>query len=134
MRNASRGFTLIELMIVVAIVAILAAVAVPSYNNYTRRAHRSDAQNYLMSLAQANAQYFIDNRDYASSVTALNNPVPTSVAPYYGTPVVTVNAGPPPSFSIKATPIGGQASDSCGWLQIDSAGTKSSQSGSSDCW
>ncbi len=132
MRHSFRGFTLVELMIVVVIVAILAAVAVPSYTNYTRRAHRSDAQNYLMSLAQANAQYFIDNRDYAGDVATLNSPVPASVVPYYGTPVITPSTTPPPSFTIKVTPIGSQAADSCGWLQIDSAGTKSAQG--SDCW
>ncbi len=136
MRNASRGFTLIELMIAVVVVAILTAIAVPSYTSYTRKAHRADAQNYLMTLAQANAQYFIDNRGYATDPTALNNPVPSSVSPYYAlqnTPPITVTASPP-GFSIRITPTGGQAADTCGWLQIDNAGAKTSQSGSTSCW
>ncbi len=131
MRNGSRGFSLIEILVALAIVAILGSIAFPSYQSYIRKGHRADEQNYLMTLAQQNQQYFIDNRDYTTSVTALAA-VPASVSPYYGTPVITVTASPP-SFSITATPIGSQAADSCGALTINSAGTKSSASGSG-CW
>jgi prepilin-type N-terminal cleavage/methylation domain-containing protein len=57
----TRGFTLIELMIVVAIVAILAAVAYPAYTSHVRKAHRAAAQSCLMDLAQKQTQYLLDN-------------------------------------------------------------------------
>jgi len=132
MNKRALGFTLIEVMIVVAIVAILAVIAVPSYQSYTLRGHRADAQAYLMNLAQKNQQFFSDNRDYTNDVSSLEA-VPSTVSPYYGTPVITKSDGPPPSFTITATPIGSQASDSCGWLAIDNKGAKTSQSGS-NCW
>ena len=72
-------------------------------------------------------------RAYASSVSALNASVPASVTSHYGTPSFTVSTGTPPSFSISFTPTGAQANDACGTLTIDSAGSKTSSSGS-NCW
>lgn len=127
------GFTLIELMIVVVIVAILAAIAMPSYQNHIRKAHRAAAESYLMDLAQRQQQYFIDNRAYAGDAATLGyTTTPPEVAPYY-TITVTPDAGPPPTYALKATPTGDQANDSCGTLNINSAGAKSSSSGS-NCW
>jgi type IV pilus assembly protein PilE len=127
------GFTLIELMIAAAIVAILAGVAWPSYQEYVRRGNRTEAQSVLMDLAQKEQQYFLDARSYATTLTALNATVPASVSSNYAAPVFTVSAGTPPSFSISMTPSGNQANDSCGTLTIDSAGNKTSSSGSR-CW
>ena len=67
--KTSRGFTLIELMIVVAIVAILAAVALPSYNNYVVRSKVTDAFAGMTSYSTAMQQYFQDNRTYGNSTT-----------------------------------------------------------------
>lgn len=130
---AATGFTLIELMIAVAIVGILAGVAFPSYQDYVRRGHRASAQGYLMDLAQREQQYFLDNRGYASTASALGySSAPSDVSPYY-TVAITVAGGPPPTYSITATPTGSQASDTCGSLTLNSAGTKSSSAGS-NCW
>ena len=73
-----RGFTLIELMIVVAVVAILAAVALPSYQNYVRRAKRAEARSLLQAATLAQEKYRLGQASYASATTALSPPCPTS--------------------------------------------------------
>ncbi len=127
------GFTLIELMVAVVVIGILVAVAWPSYQDSVRKSHRADAQALLMDLAQQEQRYFLDARSYADLAT-LNPTIPPSVSSYYGTPAITIPAGAtPPTFSISISPTGSQAGDSCGTLTIDSAGNKTSSSGS-NCW
>lgn len=128
----AQGFTLIELMVVVGIIGILVAIAMPAYNDYLRKGRRAEAQAQLMNLAQQEEQYFLDARAYALAASALNVTIPTSVSTYYTITFVTTD-GPPPTFSISATPIGDQAKDSCGTLTITSAGTKSASTGAT-CW
>lgn len=69
-RRQSAGFTLIELMVVVAIIAILAAIAAPIYSNYITRGKLTDAQNNLSAARVSMEQYFQDNRQYASTANA----------------------------------------------------------------
>ena len=65
------GFTLIELMIVVAIIGILAAVAYPSYQDHIRKGNRSAAQAFMMDVAQRQQSYLLNNRSYATTLAAL---------------------------------------------------------------
>lgn len=123
----ARGFTLIEVLIAVAIVGILAAIALPSYQAHLRKGRRADAQSFMMDLASRQQQYLLDARQYAldaTFVTTLGATTPTTVATYYTLTVGPAAATNPPTFTITATPFpaGPQAAD--GTLTIDNLGTK----------
>lgn len=118
--KSSKGFTLIELMIVVVVLGILAKIALPAYQESVKKGRRAAAQSHLMEIAQREQQYLLDARAYASTLTALGVTTPTDVAKYYTIKVDV--AGAPPSFTITATAQGTQASD--GDLTLDSTGAK----------
>ena len=115
-----QGFTLIDLMIVVAIIGILTAVAFPSYRNSVIRSNRSAAQGYMMDITTRQEQYLLDTRQYFAGTALV--PPPADVAANYAITVVANNAATPPTCLITATAIGGQASD--GALTLDCAGNK----------
>jgi type IV pilus assembly protein PilE len=126
----ARGFTLIEVMVVVTIIAILAAIALPSYNNYLRKGRRADAQAALTDIASRQQQYLMDARAYAPDTATLGFTPQTSVTDWY-TIAITV-AGPPPSYSITATPIAGKDQVKDGVLNLTSTGAKKRTLGSTD--
>jgi type IV pilus assembly protein PilE len=114
------GFSLIELMIVLAVIAIIAAIALPNYNQYLIRSGRADAQAYLMELAQRQQQFLMDARTYATTEAQLQATRPLTVDRRYTLVIATGNN--PPTFTITATPQGRQTGD--GNLVINQAGTK----------
>ncbi len=123
-RQKQNGFTLIELMITVAIVAILAGVAYPSYTSYIKKGVRRAAQAQMLDIANRQQQYLLSNRSYAAYSTLTTNgyALPTDLSAKY-TPSIDVGTSTVPSFTITFTAIGQQVSD--GDLSFTSEGTKS---------
>ena len=68
MKTAQQGFTLIEVMIVVAIIGILAAIAYPSYDEYVKRGNRTEGQAFLSDVAARQERYFSQNNKYITAV------------------------------------------------------------------
>jgi type IV pilus assembly protein PilE len=151
MRN--RGFTLIELMVVVLVITILTVIAVPSYTSSVRKAHRTEAKSILSDLAAREERYMATNGSYTADITqlglsvawgspvgsgyyALNDPTASLVAATAGT---VTTAGTPAQFKLTATAYGAQQKDTqCYNLSIDQSGAQTSSDASSTattgCW
>ena len=130
-----RGFTLLEIMIVVAIVGILAAIVLPSYQNQVRKANRSAAQQFMLDVATKEQQILMDSRNYVAvtdtsyfgnkpsdSNQGVGVPAPSSTTGRYTYVVTVSNVATPPTFTITATAAGSQLVD--GNLTLDQSGTK----------
>lgn len=139
-----RGFTLIELMIVVAVIAILTTIAVPMYSKQIRESRRADAKTALLDLASREERYYTVNNVYTSNLTDLgyasNTPVAlgSSATPDYhlciasATTTVPTSAATnvtPPAFVAQAVPNGDQVNDSCGGYQLDNLGNQYNSAG-----
>jgi len=133
MRRSS-GFTLIELMVALAVVAILTAIAFRSYQRYIQRGIRAQGQVFLMDLSQRQEQFFLDQRSYATDLGVgagqlANMTVPIDVAKHYTLqPPFTVSnaAGAPPTYTLMLMPNAGDmmATANDGNLLIDNLGTR----------
>lgn len=121
--NSFKGFTLVELMVTVAIIGILAAIAYPSYVGHVRKGNRAAAQAEMLHIANLEQEYFLANRTYATKADLEANgyALPSNVSGKYSYSVV-VSEGPPPSYVINFAATGNQVSD--GDLSLNSEGVK----------
>lgn len=135
-KDSVRGFTLVELMIVVAIVSILAAIAYPAYTSQLARGRRADARVQLATAQQWVEKFYSENYNYATdtagtaSTTSFNaQPFSTSPRSGEGAAVYTITltvASTSQSYTVTAAPVAGRpmASDSCGSLSLTNTGRR----------
>jgi len=134
-RHRTSGFTLIEMMIAVAIIGILVAVAYPSYQGQIRKANRAAAQQFMLAVATREQQMLMDLRQYVAVTATANFPnaptagspglnleVPPKASGNYSFVVTVDNAASPPTFTVSATATGAQSVD--GNLALLANGTK----------
>ena len=143
--NNDKGFSLIELMIVIAIIGIIGAIALPSYDSYMLKSRRADAKVGLSKVADKQERYYLQNNIYAANTAllGLSNPWITDEGFYQ----IAVDAGADASgFTLTATAVasGPQADDTttgagdCTKMKLSSTGVKEGPVGktpiSDDCW
>lgn len=130
-----RGFTLIELTIVIAIIGIVAAIAVPNYSNYVTATRRSDAQVPLLDLAHRMDRFFTENNTYVGATLANVNMPAASPEGFYNLAITGTGAT---TYTIQATPVGAQLADDteCASFTLNELGQKgiTGTGNAQDCW
>lgn len=123
-----RGFTLIELMITVAVVAILAAIAYPSYLDQIRRSRRADAEAALLELAQWMERFYTQNNRYDQTRAGVAVALPFTKSPKEGGPAggyyTITPATTQSTFTLSAAQAGPQVGEACGTLTLNNTGVK----------
>jgi len=128
MSEQARGFTLIELVVAIAILAIIVAIAVPSYTNQVLRSNRTEAIDELLRQAGFQQATYTRTNQFAAPAT---NPFNINSGRYT---INTVIAAGGQTYTIRATPQGAQVNDDCGWLQINQLGQKTAEGNAQNCW
>lgn len=132
-RNA--GFTLLELMIVVAVIAVLAAIVLPSYRDAVHRGRRADGTTALLDLANRMQRYYSENNTFQTATIANVGANATTPQGHY---TLSIAAQAVNTYTIQAAPAGAQAGDTkCGTLTLTSAsirGRSGTEPDVSRCW
>ena len=150
MLSRNKGFTLIELMIVLAIIGILAAIAYPNYQESTAKSRRGNAQAELMGLSSALERYYSQNNHYSNAAAGNNDigaplgtlyAVDAEVATFYTVTITSAGGSTAndtdtaQSYIVSAVPVVGSAmeGDRCGTMTLSSAGARA-PTNPTDCW
>ena len=129
--QSSRGFTLLELMIVVAVAGILFAVAMPAYQDFVRKGRRAEAREALLRIMQAQERWRSNNVSYASALSDLNVAA-TSIDGNYAMSISGVSAT---GYTATATAQAKQAGDTaCASITVAVAGNTSTYGPTNTCW
>lgn len=118
----SRGITLIELMVVIAVLGIIVSIAYPAYQDQMRKARRSDCHTQLMELASLEERFFTEFGRYTATITAGGLALPNNVSDEGFYTAAAVVGGGGQTFTLTCTGQGAQAGDGCGNLTIDNTG------------
>jgi type IV pilus assembly protein PilE len=136
-KRSSKGFTLVELMVVVAVIGILATIAYPSYRDHVNRARRADAQATLMQAAQWMQRYYAANNTFVGANMA-SAPTAMQVSPRDGTKAYDISTSgvTATSFDLVAIPAstGPMSADRCGSLVLSDTGVKKVTGEGANCW
>lgn len=137
-RPSSAGFTLIEILMVVAILGILAAIAIPSYQNSVLVSRRAEAKSMLLQVASDQERFYSSNNTYSTNALPLAA-VPAATRPsengFYVISVAACGAGIATCFVAAATPQGDQVADACTTLTLSSTGVRGATGGTAEeCW
>jgi type IV pilus assembly protein PilE len=137
---AARGFSLVEVLVALAVIGVLAGIALPAYREQVARGHRAAAQTALLEDAQSMQRFYAGNNTYEGAVDAnlatTRSPRDGGAAVY----AISVTATPPTqtTWSLVATPVGSMAGDRCGQLTLDDTGRRGVVNGSGvgadACW
>ena len=133
MNNKNKGFTLVELMIVIAIIGILAAVGYPAYTNAVKKGNRADAIDSLMSLANRMEEYYMNNDIYAgATINAAGTGTVGSNKTSDDLYTLSITSATAYAYTLTATPK--SADTECGNLILNSLGQKTDSKGKGNCW
>ncbi|WP_046167172.1 type IV pilin protein [Chromobacterium vaccinii] len=127
MKKTPEGFSLLELVITLAVLALLVSIALPSYRNFMMQSNRTAAKTALQDLASRQESYFSTNNNYASQLATLGYASGTVYVPgngnnLYALSIANTTAS---TFALNAAPQGSQAQDSCQTYQLDNLGNQS---------
>lgn len=159
MNTPHRGFTLVELMIVVAVIAILAAIAVPNYRDYVMRSYRTSVKATMSNILSMQEQYFLDRKRYATALSDLGFPADTlfidpegnaaaaaesdstyklTLKNYTAATIANCSMSGSASnlsYTVVAVPYGGQTEDTgCATMCQANNGQRGSSGTATTCW
>lgn len=143
MKRQHKGFTLVEIMIVVVIIGILAAIAIPSYNEFVGKSRRTMAKSALQDLSQFMERYYTQNGRYTQDaggtvLVVLTANINAEAGQFYDFSFVAANTNAQ-AFQLQAVPKNSQSGDKCGTFLLSNTGVKSLSGNSggmtqATCW